>query len=456
MLVSISTAVAAGDANMTGCSNEALAGFREYLPDCRAYEMVTPPFKDGGGPTIGFEAVSGDGSHVLAHSLGAYAETESDAANGARYEFSRLGSGWMPSPISPPASLFSFNEFLAGATDLGSTLWAVRGSSQSLYTKDLYVRDPDGTFVKVGPMVPPSAAAGPPAGSYQQFLGNYNYAGASSDLSHVLFQVLAFSALWPGDTTVEGSGQPSLYEYVGRINARPELIGVDAGGQLISNCGTTLGLESDDEYNAVSANGEAVFFTSLGHNAGGCEPPYAVPSELYAHLGEGETVAISEPAHSQCLESICNTAVKAPAEFQGASEDGSKVFFLTEQELFLKETPQRISTSTISPLPLDARSSVCLSGRQHLKCKAWRACPRTVRMCISSPTVFSSPPAPAHSPAAHGRLKKLSPRPAPLRSASGSPAPASPPTRPSQQSAPKPSSSLRPPPRPPPATGSPS
>ena len=43
---------------------------------------------------------------------------------------------------------------------------------------------------------------------------------------------------------------------------------------------------------------------------------------------------------SQCLE--CNTTVKAPAEFSGASEDGSKVFFLTEQELFSGDTTKNL------------------------------------------------------------------------------------------------------------------
>jgi hypothetical protein len=351
VLVSTSMAAAAGDANMTGCPNEAMAGFREYLPDCRAYEMVTPPFKDGGGPVIGLEAVSDDGSHVLAHSLGAYAGTESDAASGARYEFSRLGSGWVTSAISPPASLFSFNESLAASSELQTTLWATRAASQSIYAKDLYVREPDGTFVKVGPMVPPSAEAGPPAGSYQDFLAGYVYAGASRDLSHVLFEIRpAEGQLWPGDTT---RNESSLYEYLGRENKQPKLVGVNAEGHLISDCGTvlgTLGLNSPDTYNASSANGETVFFTALpateGEEGKHCnsasEGTGPAVSELYARLDRSETVAVSEPAHSQCLESICNTAVKAPAEFQGASEDGSKVFFLTEQELFYGDTTKNL------------------------------------------------------------------------------------------------------------------
>jgi hypothetical protein len=46
------SAMGAGDANQASCPNEASPGFRAYLPDCRAYEMVTPPYKSGGFVTV--------------------------------------------------------------------------------------------------------------------------------------------------------------------------------------------------------------------------------------------------------------------------------------------------------------------------------------------------------------------------------------------------------------------
>lgn len=48
------------------------------------------------------------------------------------------------------------------------------------------------------------------------------------------------------------------------------------------------------------------------------------------------TVAISEPSVAQCTS--CRTSVKKQAEFQGASEDGSKAFFSTGQELLNGDT----------------------------------------------------------------------------------------------------------------------
>jgi hypothetical protein len=335
-------ALGAGDGNQAACPNEALEGFREYLADCRGYEMVSPSFKDGYNAAV--EAVSVDGSRVLDSSLGVFAGTQSsirEGVHGSYYLFSRSGSGWAASAIGPPQSVFPTEAFLAASPDLSRSLWAMHTRSQSLYAKDLYVREGDGSLVEVGPMVPPSVSGGPAVGSRDQFFfggSEIGYLGASSDLSHVLFNIENRQAAWPGDTTGE-PGEPSLYEYVGVGNTRPALVGVDGGGRLISDCGTSLGSRgATDVYNAVSGSGETVFFTPTGHQVfggsgfpcvGGERGPEV--SELYARLGGIETVAISEPSVAEC--EACDTSVRMPAEFQGASMDGSKVFFLSEQGL---------------------------------------------------------------------------------------------------------------------------
>ena len=47
------SAVATGDVNLTSCGlAEGSPGFRSFLPDCRAYELVTPPY-DAGAPAFG-------------------------------------------------------------------------------------------------------------------------------------------------------------------------------------------------------------------------------------------------------------------------------------------------------------------------------------------------------------------------------------------------------------------
>jgi hypothetical protein len=319
---------AAGEA----CPNEEWSGFRTFMPECRAYEQVTPVFKDGSEAKL--EYLSADGSNALVESLGAFAGTESDSeVHGSVYELSRTSSGWTVTAASPPASEFPAQKLAAASPELGSTLWLTRTPSESIAAEDLYLREADGSMVRIGSMLPPAAVTGPPAGEFEGFLykGFVVYRDASADLSHVLFSIeepRAEGLGWPGDTTM---GKESLYEYTGTGQSRPELVGVNNEGRLISPCSTYLGSRSSqDVYNAVSSNGGIVYFTaeeaSECHATEGPEVP-----ELYARVDGFETVAISEPSPQQC--DACQTSAKSAAEFAGASQDGSKVFFTTEQEL---------------------------------------------------------------------------------------------------------------------------
>jgi hypothetical protein len=324
---------------MAECANEALVGFRSYLPDCRGYEMVTPVFKDGTRPSL--RGVSSDGSRLIAQALGTFGGAEAgSSAQGAFYEFSRSGSGWSTSAISPPASEFPAQELLAASPDLQRTLWLMRTGEQSIYAKDLYMREADGTLLKIGSLVPPSAEVGEPAGGSQEFFnpGSVAYADASADLSHVVFIIRTDGPLWPGDTTANLGTNQSLYEYALGGPGKPELVGVNAAGHLISNCATYLGSAgSGDVYNAASADGAVAFFTAAGHNGGKCSGIEApAVNELFARFDGVETVAVSEPSAGSCASCLTPATEgegRRKAEFAGASEDGSRVFFLTEQEL---------------------------------------------------------------------------------------------------------------------------
>jgi hypothetical protein len=344
------------------CPNEALRQELRSgaLPDCRAYELVSPVFKDGS--YVAFQGVvSGDGSHMIGVSYGAFAGTESDPKNvvsGAVYEFSRTASDWTTSPLDPPASASPDLWFLGASRDLTRTLWQLRGPAQSALEADLYVREPEGRFVEIGPVFPPSQAAGPPAGTEPILAASVRFVGAATDLSHVVIAHTGSenNLLWPGDTTLPG--MPSLYEYVGSGVAKPALVGVNpegkliTEGKLISNCGTQLGGYTEpeefsgDKYNAVSSDGKRVFFTAFS-GAGCLKPGEPVVNEVYARINGAETVAISEPAaESQCYRCrtghTATTTAEEPAEFQGASENGSKVFFTTTQELLEGQSTENL------------------------------------------------------------------------------------------------------------------
>jgi len=327
----------AGDINEASCPDvtEVSPGFQTYLPDCRAYEMVTPVFKDGS--ELELEGLSEDGSSVLARTLGTFAGLENNTnLNGGSYELSRSSTGWTVQAISLPSSVFPVQEFYAASPALQSTLWLARTSSESIAAENFYIREADGTIVRIGSLLPPSVVVGPPSGEFEAFLykTEAEYVDASADLSHVLFKIergKEQGLSWPGDAT---NGYSSLYEYVGRNQTRPELVGVNNEGHQISTCATWLGsFESGDVYNAVSRDGATVFFTA--EEKGGCaavEGPEV--NEVFARVDGLETVPISEPttgAHGAC--GACNNSKPRSAEFAGASQDGSRVFFLTSQEL---------------------------------------------------------------------------------------------------------------------------
>jgi hypothetical protein len=302
--------------------------------------------------------MSPDGEGLLAISFGGFGQTEElkqegSEELGAVYEFSRTPAGWTAEPQDPPASLYPFHAQEAwGASELDRSIWKVPGPVAPGEEPELYwfrlnegeyvLREGRGQFVPVGPITAPGHETnGNQGSSFVQ--------GVSGDVAHVVFSVAAEEKqLWPGDGTVSGR---SLYEYVGTGNSEPVLVGVlndgaapwqagvyrNEGAELVSECGT--------EYAGMSASGERVFFTALaaktevaGHLFCGEHEGVGVGSgpaanEVYARVGGARTLAISKPSKEDCA--ACDTeGPPEPATFTGASEDGSRVFFASEAQLF--------------------------------------------------------------------------------------------------------------------------
>jgi hypothetical protein len=340
--------VAAGDANQASCSTETESspGFRTYLPDCRAYEMVSPPFKDGW--RVGGLEFSPDGSSVIGSSLGSFAGgTANESSSGVIYEFARGVSGWVTTPLSPP--LPQLEEFSSGGAEIpggpdvgtsGAALFIARLTTQSVFEADLYLREPDGLFARVGPMLPPAAVPPGPTGSGSHGEGE-QLGGASADLSHLLFSIEAgehpaeiATNLWPGDTTTTGQ---SLYEYLGAGHTGtgtdvPARVGLDNKGVQISECGTKLATAGTFAPGVSSGGGTVLFTATRGPCAEGGLGPAV--TQLDARIGDpGSTQITVNVAGTAGCGSSASCDVTAAPVYQGASTDGSKVFFTTTQAL---------------------------------------------------------------------------------------------------------------------------
>jgi hypothetical protein len=332
-------------------ATEASPGFRSFVPDCRAYELVSPPY-EGGWPVLWSfgnpPPISSNGERILGIDFAGFAGTENDEqeglVGGAVYEFSRTPSGWTTAALDPPASLVARREFVTGSADLSRTLWKLavqRTEGEEVASAENYMY----AIREVAPRAGPSfKTLGPEDSLEGPGQHDFSFAGASRDLTHVLFSVTSKEhQLWPGDTTHPKAS--SLYEYVGTGNREPTLVGVRDEGplegatnrnehaELVSACGTVLGSSREaSAYNAISADGAIVYFTALHGESAGCPPV----NELYARVDGAQTVAISEPALpvGACTAGEpCMGAAMQQGVFQGASEDGSRVFFTSEQPL---------------------------------------------------------------------------------------------------------------------------
>ncbi|HEV3323508.1 MAG TPA: hypothetical protein VG147_15090 [Solirubrobacteraceae bacterium] len=366
-LIAPCIASAVGDATEQQCGveTEASPGYHTYLPDCRAYELVTPPYKEGGVVLDEPGAIAVDGSRVIVGAGGAFAGADNywfaldRNPDAIAYELDRSAGGWQPSALVPPAEEYPYSTLMAVSANDGATLWGAQRTG-GIFHEDIYLRTGGGAseFHRVGPATPSNEKGEALLAGYalspSEELG---FAGGSQDLSRSFFEIESskegvrkvhngLNDLWTGDTT--GPAGKSLYEYdySGTEDREPTLVGVrndgpldghshvNEGAELISDCGTELGSgTSGSAYNAVSASGESVFFGALAC-AGG--PPV---NELYARIGGEHTVALSEPvlpggAAGACATGEpCHGAEAKEGVFEGADEDGSRVFFLSAQPL---------------------------------------------------------------------------------------------------------------------------
>ena len=327
------------------CPNEALRSELNSgsLADCRAYEMMTPAYKEGYPFRVSSYASNGESAIVtsVGNLAGTPGEGETVTEVGV-YKDSRTSSGWHLSPLDAPLSRFIGQQPVTSEADNGMMLWDQHTPEQSANTRGLYMRSAAGQYSFVGSLVPPSASQEEPSNVISTATVIDEPAAATANYGHVMLAAND-AVYWPFDRTVGTEG--SLYEYSGTVSKRtgiykeqPILVAVEGekGSQsLIGQCGSRLG--GGTVYNALSSDGESVFFTvepvaPVGTN--GCEGTGPEVAEVYARLhGALSSAAPAVTVHVSASECTVGCEVESGKNFEGASESGEKVFFTSTQKL---------------------------------------------------------------------------------------------------------------------------
>jgi hypothetical protein len=352
-LLFASAPVLAAGTGEEGCPNEALRqGPSSSLGECRAYEMVSPVYKGGFGASL-IEAVSPDGNTAAYFSPGQFAGAPagfSGNANGLDYVARRGTSGWATVPVMPPASLAPYSNYHDISPTLSSVLTLARpgatnegaaltGTEDEFLLHDSATADVSENWEHAGPVLKTLTGG---------FLNALNYEDASEDFCHLLLQ----------DPTGLNTGEENqlLRQAVGAINplyevnrgchgenAEVKLVAVNSAGKPISTaCAGELGIYAYNGLvanlsNAISSDGSEIFFTS-------CVKNILTDYQVFLRLAGARTIEISRPIdtaleHCEPTQIPCPGAQNRPsANFAGASEDGSKVYFTTSAPLVKADT----------------------------------------------------------------------------------------------------------------------
>ncbi len=326
-------------AEQAACPNEQMrGGFSGRLPDCRAYELVTPPVKSG-------SQFDGELSMVYASKAAADGEAltlttreprPGAPTGGEAYVARRGAGGWIAEDIMPlesydGAACANYQFTYAFSEQVTKDVIQAGGGSRASASKN-YAEDPESCNPEGRQVV-----SGEPVG-YENLLVRQNATGAyqlvnvtppgvtpadahfqaaSADLSHVIFTETSPLA--------EGAryGVENLYEWdEGAVRLVSVLLdGTAVPGSLpekeVTEKEVTEGRHRPDK-GVVSSDGSHVLFTYGG--------------ALYDRIDGQRTVQVDEQQGG--------SDPSGGGSFKAATTDGSKIFFLDESKLTAGSTAE--------------------------------------------------------------------------------------------------------------------
>jgi len=339
----------AARANAEACPNAQFrSGPSERLPDCRAYELVSPVDKNGQDaitlvslfPAQASACQAGEACLIAYMSTAAFGAAQGGNLPNA-YLSTREASAWQTTALTPPTLQAPANGkakvSYAFSPDLSRMVVRVagqqlaEGAPAGVY--NLFLRDAAGSYslvTSIAPPTPPRAGCG----SCFEFEDVPTFAGASSGFGRILFEA--------NDSLVEGApgnGVENLYE---AVEGRVRLVGYLPDGQIAAqgaNAGGGINAVTEQHAgeleHAISQDGSHVLFEAAA-DGGGPDAEQAGETQLYDRVDGVSTVEVSAPAEGaqpQACETRAGQCDPGAAEFWAASADGSIVYFTSKAAL---------------------------------------------------------------------------------------------------------------------------
>jgi hypothetical protein len=304
-------------ASAAECPNAALRSTTDRsLPDCRAYEQVSPTDKNGIDVLFGeagvipmrTPVVAADGSGVAFETAAALPGAAAGLLTNTNLSRRGAGaSGWATQALAPPQSpvptmLFPiFQLYTPNLTE--AVVQTLPGPSHAandtIGVSNLYLRDNvHGTYTTL--------SVRPPV---LQLTGDIQYsaAGMSSDRRHVLF--VSNDALTPDAPLL--SNRRNLYEWV---DGQLRLVTILPSGVPADQGGLPGGPTGAPSLTAMSEDGSRIVFGT---------PPETQPDGAQIYLREnGQTIEVSASQRA-----TPDPSGSMPPTFWAASADGSKIYF---------------------------------------------------------------------------------------------------------------------------------
>lgn len=318
-----------------------LPGGSTFLPRCMALEMVSPPTKFNQDVYAPGLSLSGD--RITFTSDAALADTPKLGGILERYVASRTASGWQTEPAVTPVKYVRGSDVDAKPCSLSGDLsrWSGWGSTAEeglLGITTAYEGGVGGHFSLISPTLVPTSsnfkAFGVSEGSCQ---------GSSLDASHEFIAMGGPVAYLPGDPEAVGAGGNSnVYAAYRDANGTPtaELLTRDRDGVVHGGaCGATVGGRFDTNgpalRGAISPDASSVYFSTRPNQAPGVEcNTVANKLRVMKRTMTPAGPEISEISTSECdrVSPPCSSA-DGNDYFQGASQEGDKVFIQTTRQL---------------------------------------------------------------------------------------------------------------------------